>query len=215
MKLKKILTLMCCAVLLVCISVGATVAYLTSTDKVQNTFTVGKVAITLDETDVKLDGTKDTDARVDANEYKLMPGHTYIKDPTVHVAAESEPSYIRMIVTINDIKDLKAACGVAEADPFLPQNFVTGWDNTKWVTTNEIKTDGDTCTYEFRYYTTVSTVGAAAKDLEPLFTAITMPGTATNAQIEALEELQIDIVAHAIQADGFADAAAAWAAWNN
>ena len=55
--LRKVLLLACSAVLLVCLSVGATLAYLTSNDTVVNTFTVGKVAITLDETDVKLDGT--------------------------------------------------------------------------------------------------------------------------------------------------------------
>ena len=51
-KLRKVLLLACSAVLLVCLSVGATLAYLTSTDTVKNTFTVGKVAITLDEVNV-------------------------------------------------------------------------------------------------------------------------------------------------------------------
>lgn len=40
------------AVLLVAASVMGTLAYLTSTDTVKNTFTVGKVAITLDEAEV-------------------------------------------------------------------------------------------------------------------------------------------------------------------
>ena len=38
-KTRKILAMAACAILLVCISVGATVAYLTSTDTVTNTFT--------------------------------------------------------------------------------------------------------------------------------------------------------------------------------
>ena len=48
-KLRRILLTLACAVLLVSLSVGATLAYLTSvTAEVQNTFTVGKVQITLD-----------------------------------------------------------------------------------------------------------------------------------------------------------------------
>ena len=105
-KTRKILAMAACAILLVCISVGATVAYLTSTDEVKNTFTVGSVAITLDETDVTVDGVKDTSARVQENEYKLMPGHSYIKDPTVHFAAGSEASWLFVKVT-NDISTIE------------------------------------------------------------------------------------------------------------
>ena len=45
-----------CAVLLVVASVFGTVAYMTSKDQVKNTFTVGKVAINLDEAKVTDDG---------------------------------------------------------------------------------------------------------------------------------------------------------------
>ena len=91
----KALLLTLCAVLLVAASVLGTMAYLTSTDSVENTFTVGSVAITLDEAKVNTDGTVVANAdRVKKNDYKLMPGHTYTKDPTVHVAAGSENSWI-------------------------------------------------------------------------------------------------------------------------
>ena len=49
---RKVLMIALCAVLLVSISVMGTMAYLTSQDTVTNTFTVGKVAINLDEADV-------------------------------------------------------------------------------------------------------------------------------------------------------------------
>ena len=52
-KLRRILLTVCSAALLVCVTVGATVAYLTSTETVTNTFTVGKVDITLDEAAIK------------------------------------------------------------------------------------------------------------------------------------------------------------------
>ena len=76
-KTRKILLMAACAVLLVCISVGATVAYLTSTDSVTNTFTVGNIQIKLDEAKTDVNGVVDTTvtSRVQANEYKLMPGY--------------------------------------------------------------------------------------------------------------------------------------------
>lgn len=83
-----------CAVVLVAASVFATVAYLTSTAEVKNTFTYGKVAITLDEVKVNEYGIAEDASRVTGNTYKLIPGHTYIKDPTIHVSADSENCWI-------------------------------------------------------------------------------------------------------------------------
>ena len=104
----KALVLALCAVLLVVSTVFVTMAYLTSkTDVVTNTFTVGKVTITLDEADVDLMGVKDGDTRVKANEYKLIPGHTYIKDPTIHVAGDSENCWLFVKVE-NGLKDIIA-----------------------------------------------------------------------------------------------------------
>lgn len=90
------------AVLLVALTIAGTLAYLTATtDQVKNTFTVGKVVLaneynhgldeaTVDEYGVAASG----ENRVLANAYKLIPGHTYTKDPTIHVAAGSEPASV-------------------------------------------------------------------------------------------------------------------------
>ena len=56
-----------CAVLLVAASVLGTMAYLTSTDEVENTFTVGNVKITLDESKVDQNGNAVEGDRVTAN----------------------------------------------------------------------------------------------------------------------------------------------------
>lgn len=222
-KTKKILAMACAMALSAAIAVGGTLAYLTSTTEVvTNTFTVGKVAITLDEADVNEYGQKLNDKdgiwkegdtladRVMGNEYKLMPGHKYFKDPTVTVKAGSESSYIRMIVTISDIADVKAVLG----NDFLPQNFVEGWNNDKWATTGQIIETNDTAVYEFWYHEPVSTDGATDDlALEPLFTHIKVPGTVDNDGLKALDEMEIQVIAQAIQADGFANAEAAWAAW--
>ena len=108
----KALLLALCAVLLVAASVLGTLAYLTSDDQVTNTFTVGSVTITLDEAQVNPYGKpahKNVDdqgnvtyeecelkaaERVEGNEYKLIPGHTYTKDPTITVGPGSENCWL-------------------------------------------------------------------------------------------------------------------------
>ena len=99
-KVRNIIALLLSAILLVGASVAGTVAYLTSNDKVVNTFTVGKVIITLDETDTDHDNKLDDNVTVvvdgdeivrdKANEYKLIPGQRYAKDPVIHVDPTSE-----------------------------------------------------------------------------------------------------------------------------
>lgn len=231
----KALLLTLCAVLLVAASVLGTMAYLTSTDTVTNTFTVGKVEIKLDETDV----TNQTGPRVQANSYKLMPGTTYTKDPTVTVKAGSEESYVRMKVTFNNAKEIIALC----TDPEFADE-VTGTENAfplirmvKFVETNAAKWDGiipdnmvetedmlampkyfaydktaDTLTYIFYYRETV-TATTADVVLPVLFNSITVPEWATGEQLAKLEGFEINVVAEAIQAGSFANADQAWAAF--
>ena len=218
---KKALLMTLCAVLLIVASVMGTVAYLTSSDTVTNTFTVGNVKITLDEAQVDEYGVAASPAvRVAANTYKLLPGHEYTKDPTVTVVKGSEESYVRMLVTVSDIDALKAAFPAASyptfynGDIFLLQKLVTGWDNTVWESTNEVTvgTDGS-CVYEFRYKTTVDASKATAdKVLEPLFKTIVIPDTVDGTALAKLDQVKITVTAEAIQADGFATAADAYAA---
>lgn len=236
----KALLLTLCAVLLVAASVMGTMAYLTSTDTVENTFTVGNVKITLDEAKVNTDGTLATPAeRVKANEYKLLPGHTYTKDPTVTVIKGSESSYVRMKVTFNNAAQIIAMCtdpdfadeitGVENAFPLIRMvNFVEAnaakWNglvpdnmteaeemlgNTKYFVYDKT---ADTLTYYY-YYT--ETVAAPTADvvLPVLFDSITVPEWVTGDQLAKLEGFEITAVAEAIQADGFANADAAWTAY--
>ena len=87
-KILTILSLVLCAILLVAGTVAGTIAWLTSQDEVNNTFTVGDVEITMTEI------SKTGNARVEANEYKLIPGKTYTNDLKIHVADNSEDCYI-------------------------------------------------------------------------------------------------------------------------
>lgn len=224
MKKSKAILMVVCAMLLVAASVMGTLAYLTSTDEVVNTFSVGKVKITLDEAKVDDNGkaiTGEGAMRVDGNAYHLMPGHTYDKDPQVHVKADSDPSYIRMLVTVSDINKLKAAFPADKyadyyADGiFLLQKLVGGWDNTVWACTSV-----NDNLYEFRYVATtdgIYTVPADAAteyvNLPELFKTITIPTSVDGTALANLNQVTITVVAQAIQADGFATADAAWTAF--
>lgn len=208
----KALLLTLCAVLLVAATIFGTMAYLTSTDTVTNTFTVGKVNIKLDEAKANPDGSLVANAdRVKANEYKLLPGHTYNKDPMVTVLSGSESSYVKMTVTFSKANELDAIFAPDGAD--LTSIF-SGYDAANWIAKGNTKdAAANTRTYEFWYKEAVAAPTADVA-LDALFDSITVPGEITGAQLATIEGMTITVNAYAIQADGFADAAAAWAAFN-
>lgn len=186
---KKALLLALCAVLLVVSTVFATMAYLTSTTEVvKNTFTVGDVQITLDETDVDEYGVKDGETRVLANTYKLIPGHNYTKDPIVHVVKGSEACWLFVKVK-NPLADIIASKTISE------QMEENGWKIVD--ATNNI----------WAYETTVD-ARTAAVDV-PVFGEFTVTDDANVANYDGLT---ISVQAYAVQADGFDSAAAAWEA---
>lgn len=211
MKKQKVCITIICALLLVTVSVLGTLAYLTSQQEVVNTFTVGKVDISLDEADVNPDGTVIQGAdRVKENEYHLIPGQTYVKDPTVTVKADSEDAYVRMLLTINCAAAFDAIYAPAQAD--LTTIF-NGYDAQNWIFEAVTRT-ADTLTYEFRYK---EVVAKADRDtvLDALFDSITIPSSYTSANMESIADLKITVIGHAIQATGFATEDEAWAAFSN
>lgn len=213
MKKSKVLLLSVCAVLLVVATVLGTLAYLTDRDTVVNTFTVGQVDIVLDEADVNPDGTVIEGAdRVKENDYHLIPGMTYTKDPTITVLKGSEESYVRMVVTVSCYAELKEIFG----EDFLPQYFVSGWDPETWLTTGEIKVDeeANTATYEFRYKETVTPTADEDMVLDALFDSLTVPGTVSGEELAKIADLKITVVGHAIQKTSFDSEDAAWAAFD-
>ncbi len=208
---RKALLLTFCAVLLVVASVLGTIAYLTANDKVTNTFTVGQVAINLDEAKVTEDGEAVTPAeRVKANSYKLLPGHTYTKDPTVTVLKGSESSYIKMTVTFTKAKELDAIFAPNGAN--LTSIF-KDYDSDYWIAKgNTENTDANTRTYEFWYKEAVDAPTTDVK-LDALFDSITVPNNITGKQLATIQGMMITVNAYAIQADGFETAAKAWDAF--
>lgn len=188
---KKVFVTVLCAVALVVASVLGTMAYLTSQDAVKNTFTVGKVAITLDEAKVTDAGDPVVGAdRVKTNTYKLIPGHEYTKDPTVHVTAGSEDSWL-FVKVVDEIAGIEADTTVAA------QMAANGWTAV----------EGETNVYAYKATVT------SGQDIK-VFENFTIKGDAAVADYAGKT---ITIEAYAIQADGFTTAADAWKAaptWN-
>ena len=187
-RIKPLLTL-CCALLLVAAGVFGTLAYLTGTDTVDNTFTVGNVKITLDEAKVTTDGTPVEGAdRVKANEYHLLPGHTYTKDPTVTVKANSEACWLFVKVTEStDLKD------------FITYAIAEGWTALSGV-------DGV-------YYREVPASAADQTFSVLAGDAVTVKSDVTRTMLETAktDAPTLTFQAYAIQKDHFATADAAWA----
>lgn len=112
---RKVLLLALCAALLVSATVMGTLAYLTAdAGTVTNTFTVGSIKFdptlknAMDEAKVDEYGKVVGTERVTANTYKLVPGGTYTKDPTIHMATDNEACYLFVKVT-NGIAPIEAA----------------------------------------------------------------------------------------------------------
>ena len=189
-KRKGLVTLMA-AVLLVAMSVMGTVAYLTSQDVVTNTFTVGNVVITLDELDVDNSTPGDND-RDKANVYKLMPGHSYVKDPTIHVkGAETCYLFVKVVNGITDVLD--------QANTIEAQMDVYGWE--------KLTADGNI------YYYANPTTGEKAP-VSPdtdvhVFDTFKVKDSAVFADLDAVDENNITVTAYAVQTDGFENKTAA------
>ena len=232
MKIKQIIALVVVVALLMAGSVLVTFAYLTRQESVLNTFTVGNITMKLDEADVDIYGVQEKDAEgkdlprtEEGNKYKLIPGHTYTKDPTVTIGAKSEPCYVRMLVTVTDYADLCTVLAgenninIVEQDGnkvFLLQNFVNGWEPSNWAyETVKITGEGEaqTAIYEFRYTMAVdASESEQAIVLDALFDEFEIDNGILADNLAKLEGMTIKIEAQAIQTDGFNNnAQAAWA----
>jgi len=185
---KKVLVTLLCAALLVFASVMGTLAFLQSQTAVAtNTFTVGYVTATLDETAVDQYGDpiegKDP---VTENNYKLVPNHTYVKDPTIHITKGSEEVYV-FVEVANGIADIEAGTTIAKQ-----------MENNGWIHLEE------------NVYYLNDTVDASTADDDidvPVFGSFTV---AADKDVSKYGDAEITVLGYAVQTDGFADAKAAW-----
>ncbi len=171
---KNTLALVLALTLLVAGVVGGTLAWLTDqTAEVKNTFTVGDINIGLTETTA---------------DYKMVPGNTIAKDPTVTVKANSEACWLFVKVTEStDLKD------------FITYAIAEGWTALPGV-------DGV-------YYREVPASAADQTFSVLAGDAVTVKSDVTRTMLETAktDAPTLTFKAYAIQKDHFATADAAWA----
>lgn len=162
-------------VLVLCCTIGGTLAWLNATtDPVVNTFTVGDINIDLAET------TGET--------YKMVPGNTLEKDPTVTVKAGSEACWLFVKVEESD-----------NFDTFMTYDMADGWTELSGV--NGV------------YYRTVPATAADTDFAVLKNDQVVVKETVTKQQLQGVKDNHptMTFTAYAVQQDNIADAAAAWA----
>jgi predicted ribosomally synthesized peptide with SipW-like signal peptide len=170
MKLRKIITLVAALVLVAAVAVGGTLAYLSAqTDEVTNVFTVGNVSITLEETT--------------GDNYKMVPGETLDKDPTITVKADSEDCWLFVKVTETDLSD------------YITYELADGWTALDGVTGV--------------YYRTVTGQSSDQSFSVLKDDQVTVLDTVTG--IEEGHSPSLTFQGFAVQSSGITDAATAWA----
>ena len=252
---KRFVAILLCVTLVALAAIGATFAYLTSTDSVTNTFTVGNVKIDLIESrlhrenagipngetsdselwsNVNKEGTGNTskykagdtfytDAQIeaDAAEYKcenvkLLPGESYHKMPYVKNIG-TEDAYIRIRVMIPaDLDTAILNSSMYTSTAMNNKEFTMAYDNSGTVERNSVK-------YNVYTFTRIDPLAAGAMTYWNVWGTIHMdPDTTGEELAEFFGEgkayadgvFPVLVEADGIQADGFADAAAAWKAFD-
>lgn len=193
MKKKKIVSLSL-IVALIAIIAGGTYAYFTdNTETATNTFTVGNVDIELTESETKNGGrevvTEDrlVDENFTGNEYHLVPGAKYIKNPKVWVKENSEPSYV-FIKIENQLNDFVKT-------QLESQMVDNGWEKVERV----ILPDGEMAENVWGYKDIVET---SDKEIPlPIFSEFTIDPNADRDKLVGNEKKNIVINAFAIQSE--------------
>lgn len=176
---KKLLASVVAIALVACCVIGGTLAWLTDkTDSITNTFTVGNVDLTLTET---------------TSDYKMVPGNTIAKNPTVTVTAGSEDCYVFVKVEKS-----------ANLDSFIDYSV----DTTKWTALDGVPGV---------YYTEVSSEEAGNAIAVLTNNQVTVKTSVTKDMMDAITEgtePTLTFTAYAIQKANIETPADAWAELN-
>lgn len=211
---KRFVAILLCVTLVALAAIGATFAYLTDTKTVDNTFTMGNVAIKLDETNVN----DPEGARVTSNAYNVYPGAVVTKDPIVHNTGKNA-AYIRATVNVSNWMNLCAAYYPDFKETFpndgykAALNLLVGELGEGWSVVGVEA--GDTFTigqFDAKFILKYDGKLAAGDDTTAMFQSVTIPAGIDNANTDSFSGVKV--VAQAIQADGFETWEAAFAAYD-
>lgn len=221
--MKKKIALLMAVVMLFGATVAGTLAWLKdTTDPVTNTFTVGDINISLEET-----WNTDSDDEGTEPDYwtaKMIPGSVYAKDPVVTVEPNSEKSYV--FIEVKEANNEITVDGV-KVDPIVmyEDNLVAGEGFTKY---SETTAEGVTTTVYVKVVDATTTTAVEFQILTDTYVAddalngsVKINPDLTKKHIDALENLAADKLptltfkAYAVQFENVANEAAAWAIANS
>lgn len=207
-KLRRALLLVACAVLLVAVSVSATLAYLVDNDSVENTFTVGHIYIHLDEKntdDVPGEQITDCDSPVNhngrdqQNTYHILPAATFDKDPIVWVDADSEKAFL-FIKVRNEIAKIEST-----SEETIDQQITKAPNTWTLLESTFIENEG----YENVYWCLFEPNGRfelKGEDYKvPTFEHVYITSDLDNADMDTYQNAKVTVTAYAIQYDGMQD----------
>lgn len=218
---KKILVLALTVAMAAILVVGGSLAYLTDTKTANNTFTMGDVKIKLDETNVK----NPEGDRVTSNTYDndaVYPGAVVTKDPIVHNVGKND-AYIRAIVTIENGMNWLGLYNENVWTAPQEEAFIALINNTlgeKWelVDIAYDMSGPDHPTSDFVATLKYTEKLAPKANTTAMFTQIAFPakmsGNDVTTRIDQNGEFGIQVVAQAMQANGFDTWEAAFAAFD-
>ena len=209
---KRFVAILLCMTLVALAAIGATFAYLTDSKTVNNTFTMGDVAIKLDETDIK----NPTGDRVTSNEYNVYPGAVVTKDPIVHNTGKNA-AYIHATINVENWMNNCAAYypefGIAYPSAGYEQSLLllvdalgNGWSIVGIETGKPFAIGNFSAKFILKYDGTL----ASGADTTAMFNQVKVPAGIKNGN----DFGAITVVAQAIQADGFDTWEAAFAAYD-
>lgn len=193
MQKKKGIALVLSFALVACLAVAGTLAWLTAyTKTVTNEFVIGKIAINLDESKATYDEATGTwvlndQERVEGNKYKnVYPGAVIDKDPFVTVEKGSEACWLFVTVSPDPDND----------DDLLDYDIAQGWTKLNAGV----------------YYREVSLADANAGVGYQVFVDDEVTVSADANGTSTFENIVLN--AYAIQSEGIAEPADAWAEVN-
>ena len=180
--------------------VGGTLAWLTDkTETKVNTFTVGDINITLDET---------------TSVYKMVPGNTIDKDPSITVKGNSEKCYLFVKVDENGTTYTKDNVTVNKTfKDYITYEVSDGETPNGWIKLTTVHdnvwyriVNSDSSDQKFNVIGYTNDAGQFVSN------KVLVKNTVTKEMLEgaATDAPELPFTAYAVQFDNMADAATAW-----
>jgi len=173
-------------------TIGGTVAWLaTKSTSVVNTFTAGNIDIELNETKGTVSGSE--------NVFKMVPGTTIEKDPTVKFTSDSEACWLFVKVVESDGASNLITTDTADATTYIKYSVHDSWKEL----------DGSTGVYYKKLTETEAKTGVEYTILTD--NIVSVPDSVTKAMLDKVGtgvgevNPQLTFTAYAIQQTGFDD----------